>query len=272
MGYIDVGFACSPRANGQAFPELSFINSSLDRRFVMNPSPDITMPAQPWGTCVRSAEGVATSGDALNLTSVPHTFSFDLPAGYAFGHDTDDDTFRDFLPNLDLNVRGATGAIFLDRQGGNHLWESERLLVTVVPPLAAPLPDSYMAEVCLLTRFEGNMFVDGDDVNYTPNTTCVTKTWVPKGDLDCDGDIDIHDVRQLGRFISRGQQLPPGEPCPDLGVKGGGQCFAGFPCPGDLDCNSRIDRQDFLRLLRYVKGNPFRQVPGCLAVGIVPPV
>lgn len=100
----------------------------------------------------------------------------------------------------------------------------------------------------LMTDREGRPFVAG------PGHSEIAVRLV-KGDFDCDGDVDTTDISMLGRFLSRGLQSPPGEPCPDFG-KGA----------GDLNCDGVISRLDFVYLRTWINGRA-RVLPGCPPIG-----
>jgi Cohesin domain len=71
-----------------------------------------------------------------------------------------------------------------------------------------------------------------------------------KGDADCNGHVDVHDVLAALNLVAGAQ---PGASCPAL---------------ADVDCDGNPDAEDALRILDFVGGTPpLPQPSGCAGVG-----
>ncbi len=102
-----------------------------------------------------------------------------------------------------------------------------------------------------------------------PNPGC----WSPplptdaKGNLDCDDDIDVHDVLAELQYVGGSPSAQePG--CPVIGSVGGAQT-AGLATGmyGDIDCDEDVDGVDVLLILRFVAGVPADLPLDCLLLG-----
>lgn len=90
----------------------------------------------------------------------------------------------------------------------------------------------------------------------SPGAGASSPTLPARGDLNCDGVIDIADVSELLSYVGIGAGASPGSSCTSVSLG-----VTGDPVFGDIDCNGRIDRLDILHLLRHValidgKGGP----------------
>jgi hypothetical protein len=87
-----------------------------------------------------------------------------------------------------------------------------------------------------------------------------------KGDLNCDGNVNGGDViTSIRHAAGADPDLPPtcpeiGEPYPFFGVAS----FDTFV--GDMNCDSAVDEDDTLALLRYLGGLPSNSPNGCVPI------
>lgn len=201
---------------------------------------------------------VMTSGGDDELTaeffSPPYLFRGDrpqitrAPGGAVYGGD------------FEIETSGDVSEIVLMRPGSvTHSFNQEQRLIELefeassgklsveAPPSGNIAPPGYYMLFAL----------DADGVPSEAKFIRIGETTDGslRGDIDCDGDVDVTDGLALLRHTA-GLPVQQGAPCPEIG--------SGDPVFGDLNCDGLVDPIDALVVLRHAAGLELLDIPECV--------